>query len=38
VQQKVGTATVADFARRAGLSAQPQVPSLALVTGSATPL
>jgi penicillin-binding protein 1A len=38
VLHKVGTAAVADFARRAGLPAQPQVPSLALGTGSATPL
>ena len=38
VQQKVGTAAVADLARRAGLPAQPLVPSLALGTGSATPL
>jgi penicillin-binding protein 1A len=38
VQQRVGTAAVADFARRAGLPAQPQVPSLALGTGTATPL
>lgn len=38
VQQKVGTSAVAEFALRAGLPAQPQVPSLALGTGSATPL
>jgi penicillin-binding protein 1A len=38
VQQKVGTAAVADLARRAGLPAQPLVTSLALGTGSATPL
>ena len=38
VQQKVGTAVAADLARRAGLRAQPLVPSLALGTGSATPL
>lgn len=38
VQQKVGTAAVADLARRAGLPDQPRVPSLALGTGSATPL
>ncbi len=38
VQRKVGTAAVADLARRAGLPEQPQVPSLALGTGSATPL
>ena len=38
VQRAVGTAAVADFARRAGLPEQPAVPSLALGTGSATPL
>ncbi len=38
VQRRVGTAAIADLARRAGLPRQPEVPSLALGTGSATPL
>jgi membrane peptidoglycan carboxypeptidase len=38
VQQRVGTAAVAALARRAGLPEQPAVASLALGTGSATPL
>jgi penicillin-binding protein 1A len=38
VQQKVGTGAVAALALRAGLPPQPEVPSLALGTGSATPL
>jgi penicillin-binding protein 1A len=38
VQQKIGTAAVTDFARRVGLPEQPQVASLALGTGSTTPL
>jgi penicillin-binding protein 1A len=38
VQQRVGTAAVVDLARRVGLPPQPEVPSLALGTGSATPL
>ena len=38
VQQRAGTALVAALARRAGLPEQPAVASLALGTGSATPV
>jgi penicillin-binding protein 1A len=38
VQRRAGTAAVAALARRAGLPEQPAVASLALGTGSATPL